>query len=212
MEDRARAIVEYLRETYAPEAIVVYGSFADGSNGPDSDFDALVITPCEAPWHDTSDFGDTRLDVFIYPPEAFAGDFDPEPFLQVFVGRIALDAHGTALALVDRVNRHLAALPRKSEPELRDAVAWCQKMLARAHRGDAEGHFRRHWLLTESLEIYMDLRGWRYPGPKKALRQMSQGDHESHALYARALADGTVEALARWVERLEALLPGQGRP
>lgn len=37
-------IIKYIMETYSPEAIIVYGSYADGSANENSDFDALVIT------------------------------------------------------------------------------------------------------------------------------------------------------------------------
>ena len=39
----ADRIIDYLKETYQPEAIIVYGSFADGSAISYSDFDAIVI-------------------------------------------------------------------------------------------------------------------------------------------------------------------------
>lgn len=39
----ADRIIDYLKETYQPEAIIAYGSFADGSANSNSDFDALVI-------------------------------------------------------------------------------------------------------------------------------------------------------------------------
>ncbi|MBR2288091.1 MAG: nucleotidyltransferase domain-containing protein, partial [Clostridia bacterium] len=57
MEAEARAL-QYLRETYRPEAILVYGSYADGSAGYFSDFDALVIAPFPRA-HDTARIGDT---------------------------------------------------------------------------------------------------------------------------------------------------------
>ena len=36
-------IVGYLKKTYQPDAVIVYGSFADGSANLNSDFDALII-------------------------------------------------------------------------------------------------------------------------------------------------------------------------
>lgn len=36
-------VIEYLKETYQPDAIITYGSFADGTANENSDFDALVI-------------------------------------------------------------------------------------------------------------------------------------------------------------------------
>ena len=43
--DIADKIIEALREKYRPLGIAVYGSFADGSNNRNSDFDALLLLP-----------------------------------------------------------------------------------------------------------------------------------------------------------------------
>jgi len=61
------AVSAYLEEKYRPMAVAVYGSFADGSFGAESDFDALVITDGGGKAHDTSTVAGTELDVFIYP-------------------------------------------------------------------------------------------------------------------------------------------------
>lgn len=43
-------------------------------------------------------------------------------------------------------------------------------------REDTDGYYRWHWLLYDSLEIYFDVKGLHYYGPKKALRYMEQTD------------------------------------
>ena len=47
-------IVTYLKDTYQPDAIIAYGSFADGSENKNSDFDALVIAD-NVRMHDSSE-------------------------------------------------------------------------------------------------------------------------------------------------------------
>jgi predicted nucleotidyltransferase len=42
-------IVERLKHAYSPERIYLFGSRARGDNGPDSDFDFLVVVPDDAP-------------------------------------------------------------------------------------------------------------------------------------------------------------------
>ena len=44
-----------------------------------------------------------------------------------------------------------------------------KRMLLRTMRGDVEGYYRWHWLLCDSLEIYFDIKGIHYYGPKKQL-------------------------------------------
>lgn len=46
-------IIDYLKKTYQPDAVIVYGSFADGSANLNSDFDALIIAG-EEKTHDSS--------------------------------------------------------------------------------------------------------------------------------------------------------------
>lgn len=72
--------------------------------------------------------------------------------------------------------------------------------------GDAEGLFRWHWLLVDSLEICCDLCGRLYQGPKKSLRWLAAARPEAYALYTDALSRLDAAALERWVAYLEALL------
>ena len=58
----ADKIISYLKETYQPDAIIVYGSFSDGSANKNSDFDALVIAS-HSKEHDSSVIDGTILDV-----------------------------------------------------------------------------------------------------------------------------------------------------
>jgi hypothetical protein len=60
-------------------------------------------------------------------------------------------------------------------------------MLQRLRRGDAEGDYRRHWLLMMALEDYFALRTRWYPGPKKALAWLAREMPHHHALCAAAL-------------------------
>ncbi|MGM9663157.1 MAG: nucleotidyltransferase domain-containing protein [Oscillospiraceae bacterium] len=202
-------ILGYIKRTYRPVGIVVYGSFADGSQNAHSDFDALVLTDGGEQTHDTAVVGGTRLDVFVYPAAFFDGPFDCEEFVQLHDGRILLDTDGRAARLQAAVLAYLDAIPPRTAEEDRADADWCEKMLRRAGRGDAEGFFRWHWLLTDSLAIYCGLRRERYFGPKKALHRMRESDPEGYALYERALSSFRYDALADWVAYLRKLPGGQ---
>ena len=64
-------IIEAMREKYHPLGIAVYGSFADGSNNQNSDFDALLLLPDGETGHDDSVLFGTELDVWLYRRGAF---------------------------------------------------------------------------------------------------------------------------------------------
>ena len=202
MED----ILAYIEETYAPVALFVYGSRADGSNGPDSDFDALALAADGTARHDMSFVGGVQLDLFVHPVRDLQGSFDPAEFLRLLDGKLVWDRDGSGKALLDRLAAYRDSLPAKTPEENRTQVAWCRKMLQRAGRGDAEGFFRWHWLLADSLEICCDLYGRLYQGPKKSLRWLETAHPEAYALYTEALSRLDAAALERWVDHLEALL------
>ncbi|MCR5782126.1 MAG: nucleotidyltransferase domain-containing protein [Clostridia bacterium] len=198
------AIIGYLTKTYDPDAVILYGSFADGSAAADSDFDALVIAD-GLKKHDASVIGNTALDVFVYPPETFLSDYDPEKFVQIYDGNILLDASGLASQLKKRVRDYIENKPPKTPEELRQEIGWCEKMTRRTLRVDTEGYYRWHWLLTDSLEIYYDLKRMYYFGPKKALRQMERSDSEAFSLYSKALKEFDRDSLSEWTEYLKKL-------
>lgn len=198
-------IMEYLNRTYQPDAVIIYGSFADGSANRNSDFDALVIAD-GGKTHDSSVVDGVTLDVFVYPAETFLAEYDPEEFVQVWDGKIMLDEHGIAGRLKEKVLDYIEHMPKKTAEEITQEVEWCEKMLLRTVRGDAEGYYRWHWVLCDSLEIYFDILGLHYYGPKKALRLMEKSDAEAFGVYVRALREFDRESLAEWIAYLKSMV------
>lgn len=130
-------IIEYLNRTYQPDAVIVYGSFADGSANLDSDFDALIIAG-EEKTHDSSIVDGMVPDVFVYPPETFAADYDPEESVQVWDGKIVLDEHGIARQLKTKILDYIEQLPKKTAGEIAQEVEWPKKTLRLMEKSDAE--------------------------------------------------------------------------
>ncbi len=198
-------IIRYLRETYHPLSVIVYGSYADGSQNQSSDFDALVITQAGKQFHDVSFVGDVQLDVFVYPASDVTEAPDFDAFVQIFDGKVVLDSDGIGQGLQDRVLEHLSRMPGKTDAEIREELEWCLKMYARAGRGDAEGYFRWHWLLVDSLEIACDILHRPYYGPKKSLRWLQKHHPRLFEAYSRALAGMDSQALEDWMNYLKNL-------
>lgn len=196
-------IIEYIKEKYQPLALIVYGSYADGTNSEDSDFDCLIVSRNISIRHDMEIVCGVPLDAFIYPPEDICNEIDPFEFIQIDGGVIVMDTDGIAEGLMQEVREYIEHPPYKSRDELLTSIAWCEKMVRRARRGDAEGCFRWHWLLCDSLELYCDLVGRRYLGPKKSLRDMQALDPEGYAVYSEALSKFTRRSLARWIDYLK---------
>lgn len=199
-------ILDYIHRTYDPLSIILYGSYADGSNNEGSDFDALVISGSHREFHDVSTLGDIQLDLFVYPASSFEGEADLEAFTQIFDGHVIFDTDGQGADLKARVLDYLKALPKKSGEEIRCEIEWCRKMLLRSRRADAEGLFRWHWVLTESLEIFCDCLDQPYRGPKKSLRWMAEAHPQAYAIYQNALSRLDGAALETWIQYLENLV------
>lgn len=202
-------IISYLRAAYAPLAILTYGSYGDGSQNEHSDFDALVICPDHEPFHDVSFVEGVQLDVFVYPREHFEKEINCEDFVQLFDSEIVLDTDGCGLALRQRVVDYLEHQPPKSYAQLQSDTAWCRKMALRAERQDAEGLFRWHWVLIDSLEIFCNILHTPYRGPKKSLRWMREHHPEAYDCYRKALSSPDLAALHTWIDCLEAHLTAE---
>lgn len=198
-------ILSYLQQQYRPLSIILYGSYADGTNHENSDFDALVISPASTETHDAACVAGVPLDVFVYPAAHFDGDFDPEDFVQLADGKILLDTDGLGARVQEKARQYVASLPVKSLEEAREGAQWCQKMLRRTERQDVEGLFRWHWVLIDSLEIFCDLVQHRYAGPKKTLRWMETAYPDAYALYRDALTRFQHDTLTAWIEYLSRL-------
>lgn len=192
-------IIEYIKQKYTPLSIILYGSYANGTNNLNSDFDSLVISYDHEQFHDTSFVNGIQLDVFVYPASYFDGDFDCNDFLQIFDGKIIADSDGRGKTLQTKVISHLRNRPQKSKAEIDANVDWCVKMLARVRRRDAEGMFRWHWVLIDSLEIFCDIMQHPYFGPKKSLKWIEENDPAAFACYKRALEEFSMDSLEDWI-------------
>lgn len=192
-------IIEYIKQTYSPLSIILYGSYANRTNNQNSDFDALVISRNHEQFHDTSFVGGIQLDVFVYPASYFDRGYDCNDFIQIFDGKIVVDSDHRGEKLQSNVLSYLQSRPRKSKAEIDASVDWCSKMLARTKRNDAEGKFRWHWVLIDSLEIFCDVMGYPYWGPKKSLKWMGENYPAAFACYKAALEDFSLETLENWI-------------
>ena len=196
---RMKQIIRYLEEKYHPLSIILYGSYANGTNDKTSDFDALVISADHERFHDTAVVDGVPLDVFVYPAAFFASDYSCEEFIQIIDGRILVDNNAVGCTLQAKVREYLRDLPCKTPAELQASVDWCMKMLERAKRNDCEGWFRWHWLLTDSLEIFCDINRHPYFGPKKALQWLEQAHSEAFTLYKNALSNFSIDDVEVWI-------------
>ncbi|AXE33655.1 nucleotidyltransferase domain-containing protein [Chromobacterium phragmitis] len=180
-----RIVAELARDERL-HTVLLYGSRADGSANQGSDYDIAAFGAVAKMTRDTRRVDGQYLDVFLYPDSAL--DAPTEAHLALRGAKILSQRGGEASRFLDRLDALHAAGPQAlAEDEAQARRDWAHKMAARIQRGDAEGDYRRVWLLTALLEDYFALRGMWFEGPKKALRWLERHDGEGWLAFERAL-------------------------
>lgn len=192
-----RALCNELVQDGGAHTVLLYGSRANGSEDQDSDCDIAAFAPREDTGRDTRVVDGVFLDVFVYPESVLLQQPATE-FLKLRQSVVLVQRAQQA----DRFLQGLQALFAQGPPalpadEARARRSWAWKMVARMERGDAEGHYRRAWLLTSLLEDYFALRGQWYEGPKKALQWLGEHDAATAAAMEAALPPGASQASIR---------------
>jgi len=206
----AAGILEYLLQTHNPRAIIITGSYADGTYNEASDFDCWLIGRDEkTARHDTSIVNGVELQAEIYPLHYFMNM--PMRRIEFFIDAvIAYDSDGAAQQFMDHVQfqlRHDPCMP----PEIKQQrMAYLEKMLRRAEKQDFNGDLRGHLLLFQTAEAWCDFSDRVYPGAKKSLRLMQQADPESAEVFRRALRTFDIGDIRAWVSRLRSVYEAGG--
>lgn len=186
-------LVRHLADDLGFHTAILYGSYVRGDWDVASDIDVVAFLDGAEPTHAAGRWCGMFLDLFVYP----TGMEATPDWLRIHGGRVLFQRSGEG----DRVLAAVAALHEAGPPLLAsDAAAtrrlWLEKMLVRAAKGDAEGNFRRHWLLSALLEDYCALRGLWYRGPKLALLALTRESPDDLAVFDAAFEpDATLEAI-----------------
>lgn len=195
-------IVAYLKEKYRLSSLVVSGDYAGEDVRPGSIFEAVGLGPTCSYAHETETVDGVRLDVLIYPRDVFYGEIALDEFEQLHEGLVALDDDGMGSWLKRMIANQIASIPLKPDEAVEDALHWCESMAERAATRDAEGYFCRHWLLTDSVEVYCDAIGAPFLSPPKTMSKMAKNDPEAAKIHMSALSGTDDESLAAWVKLL----------
>lgn len=158
-----------LRKTYDCHTAILYGSRARVDWDETSDIDVIAFRDAGGRQRIASQWNGLYLDMFIH---ATIDEVEPD-WVRIHGGRVLFQRGTFGDKVLAKVTvRYLAGPEQISESEIAIRRAWAEKMLRRAGKGDAEGDYRRHWLLFSLLEDYFAVRGRWYLGPKQALRAM----------------------------------------
>lgn len=184
MQNIIEDLKNYLIEKYNCHSIILYGSFADGTQTDESDIDIICFTDTTQYKNDTNGFQGRKLDVWIYNSEMMEKS---EELTHIHGGKILLDKRNLCNDLLNNISKIITDGQSLSIEEVQFQKDWLLKMLNRARKNDIEGNFRYHWLLVDSLEIYFIVKGIRYLGPKKSLLYLKNNDAIAYKYFSNAL-------------------------
>lgn len=184
MKDIINNLKEYLIDEYNCHSIILYGSFADGTETEESDIDIICFTDEDKHKNDNSIFQGRKLDVWIYNTEMMR---KPEELSHIDGGKVILDKRNLCDELLKGISGVISNKKKLSTEEIAFYKEWLLKMLNRASKNDIEGNFRYHWLLVDSVEIYFLVKGLTYLGPKKSLLYLRNNDKVAYEYFAEAL-------------------------
>lgn len=194
------SVIEYIKQTYHPRALFLYGSYARGDADECSDFDCLIVVDEKTARHDDRVVEGVPLDLFIYTAEE-ARTESPDVFLPLFHSELMID-DGTGKALYQRVADYVHEHERIDAAEKEFIAAWMNKTITRMHKGDDEGHHRAVSLLGESLADYYQLRDMFFFGSKQAIAYLRQNDAAGYALFHRAITEKSRDAIEDWARHV----------
>ncbi|MBR2571702.1 MAG: GNAT family N-acetyltransferase [Clostridia bacterium] len=192
------AAIEYLKRTYRPRAILLYGSYQYGGYDEYSDFDCMIVSDEKTRAHDSRAIGGVFLDCrIVTAEEALNGEMGP--LLPAYDAEIAMD-DGIGQQLQQRVRQYVRAREKTDSGEKERIVSRVRKALCRMQKPGDEGNSNAVSLLSESLGDYFLLRDLYFFGSRKAEHFLEQNDPAGFALYRRAIALRTAESIREWAE------------
>ncbi|MBH0168225.1 nucleotidyltransferase domain-containing protein [Fictibacillus sp. 18YEL24] len=182
-----KEIEAYLLKKYDCHTIILYGSYSRGDYTEESDVDLICFSDSVTEDTNEVEFIDGKqLDAWIYPTDKMK---QSEPFLRVNKGEIRINKKGLAEEFLARIHNTFEQGPKQLTDDEKDFLkSWLKKMQVRSAKNDLEGNYRFHWMLKDSLEIYFELRGEWFLGPKVSFLWLKENDPKAFDLFNRALS------------------------
>lgn len=196
-------LIDHLCARHSLQTIFLYGSRAQGTHRPDSDFDLLLVrdgASSASPSREERDVHELEghlVDAWVHTPESL----DPENdsgLLRLQSSVLLFDRDGFGAGLLARVHEVAARGPRPMSDGDRGAFrVWLPKMITRLQGPDplVAGHYRAE-LLNALLPTWFQARREWYRGTRHAASWLRQHAPDVALTFEAALApDAPVAAL-----------------
>jgi hypothetical protein len=200
MDEKDVSVYDYLIQKYHPSTFILYGSFADSTNVPGSDFDCLLVVPKKEKSRDISLINGIRLDVWIITEDEVK-TLTPQNYALLYKGlNILGDEAG--LYMLEKANQVVDKFSHLSDDEREVTVYFIKKLLNLAGKNDVYGKTAYHELISKSLYFYIRLKSQCFFGAKKTLKYLKEKDAKGFALYNDVLNNNSIDSLKKWVDYL----------
>lgn len=198
-------LIAYIKTHYEVHTIILYGSFARGDHDVESDIDVVAFGDNVAESQDKSLLDGRQLDLWIYPREKMEM---PSEFIHITGGQVLLDEAVLAQSFLESIHKFIeAGLQPKSETAIKSSLDWLEKMNRRASKSDLEGAYRKHWLLTEILPIYFEIKNEWYFGSKAGFYHLKNFDMKGYELFERMYSEPNFEHIEAVIYYLRTMTP-----
>jgi len=195
---------KYLIEKYNCHLIILYGSYVIGEFTGESDVDLICFSDKDCPENDTSILSGFQLDAWIYNSEKIK---NIDQYMRALKGKVIYDERNQGKEFLNKIKHEYNKGPKKLNNQQKQFLKdWMKKMYKRSLKDDVEGNFRFHWMLVDSLEIYFNIKGIWYLGPKKALKWLELNDIEAYNIlknvYCKKIKLKSIKELLNLINQL----------
>jgi len=192
VREAARKMLELMEATEV-EALILFGSRADGRAGEwsDVDFYAFHREGGHRVWRTEALGREVRC--FSYNAAVLKTECTLPEFSVVKIGIPVYDPYGMGALFLEKIKKGRENAPRMPEEAKRRLRAWIESMLSAAFLGTPEANYLRLRATVRCLEALFLLSGQIYPGEKMACMMLERDAPEAFRLYMRAISKNAGE-------------------
>jgi Nucleotidyltransferase domain. len=195
--------ISELKRLLPVDALILHGSFADGTFTDASDIDFLALCSEGGASLCTAKAEGYLVRCHTLNSAILQTDCNMPQILKLTVARgvIVYDPEGKGKLLMDKLEMLKESLPKIPQVTKDAASKWAEEMFVQSLPDTANGNCCRMRLLLRSLDVIFLMNDQYFTGRKHAIGILKRDAPEAFDIYMKALSDDADEQdLRRWVD------------